>query len=80
MREDNVREIFTLLRQIQCDIASIKTLCPHHENQIDEMGGRLSTCEAVINRATGMYTIIGFVAGIVGSFVVGIALHFLTRK
>jgi hypothetical protein len=27
-----------------------------------------------------MYTIIGFVAGIVGSFVVGIAVHFLTRK
>jgi len=80
MSEDNVREIFTLLRQIQCDIASIKTLCPHHEKQIDEMGGRLSTCEAVINRATGMSTIIGFIAGILGSIVVGIALHFLTRK
>jgi hypothetical protein len=80
MSEDNIREIFTLLRQIQCDIASIRTLCPHHEKQIDEMGGRLAKCEAVINRATGMYTIIGFVAGIVGSFVVGIAVHFLTRK
>ncbi len=80
MSEENVREIFTLLRQIQCDIASIRTLCPHHEKQIDEMGGRLAKCEAVINRATGMYTIIGFVAGIVGSFVVGIAVHFFTRK
>ena len=80
MSEENIREIFTLLRQIQCDIASIRTLCPHHEKQIDEMGGRLANCEALINRATGMYTIIGFVAGIVGSFVVGIAVHFLTRK
>jgi hypothetical protein len=80
MSEENIREIFTLLRQIQCDIASIRTLCPHHEKQIDEISVRLSTCEAVINRATGMYTIIGFIAGIIGSFVVGIAIHFLTRK
>jgi len=47
--EDNIHEIFTLLRQIQCDIASIRTLCPHHEKQIDEMGNRLSKCEEVIN-------------------------------
>jgi hypothetical protein len=80
MSEENIREIFTLLRQIQCDIASIRTLCPHHEKQIDEISVRLNTCEAVINRATGMYTIIGFIAGIVGSFVIGIAIHFLTRK
>lgn len=80
MSEENIREIFTLLRQIQCDIASIRTLCPHHEKQIDEISVRLSTCEAIINRATGMYTIIGFIAGIIGSFVVGVAIHFLTRK
>jgi len=80
MSEDNIHEIFTLLRQIQCDIASIRTLCPHHEKEIDEMGTRLSKCEEVINRATGMYTIIGFIAGILGSIVVGIALHFLTKK
>jgi hypothetical protein len=80
MSEANIHEIFTLLRQIQCDIASIKTLCPHHEKEIDEMGTRLTKCEEVINRATGMYTIIGFVAGIVGSLVIGIALHFFTKE
>jgi len=80
MSEDNIHEIFRLLREIQCAIASIRTLCPHHEKEIDEMATRLSTCEEVINRATGMYTIIGFIAGILGSLVVGIALHFLTRE
>jgi len=80
MSEANIHEIFTLLRQIQCDIASIKTLCPHHEKEIDEIGTRLTKCEEVINRATGMYTIIGFIAGIIGSFVVGIALYFITGK
>jgi hypothetical protein len=80
MSEDNIHEIFRLLMEIQCAIASIRTLCPHHEKEIDEMATRLSKCEEVINRATGMYTIIGFIAGILGSLVVGIALHFLTRK
>ena len=80
MSEDNIHEIFRLLREIQCAIASIRTLCPHHEKEIYEMATRLSKCEEVINRATGMYTIIGFIAGILGSLVVGIVLHFLTRK
>jgi hypothetical protein len=80
MSEANIHEIFTLLRQIQCDIASIKTLCPHHEKEIDDIGTRLTKCEEVINRATGMYAIIAFVAGIIGSFVVGIALFFITGK
>jgi len=80
MNEDNIHEIFTLLRQIQCDIASIRTLCPHHEKEIDEMGARLSKCEEVINRAAGMYTIIGVLAGGIGSVVVGVAIHLCTRK
>jgi len=80
MDEADIKEIYTLLRDIKCDIAGIRVMCPEHTKQIDAINQRVVQCEAVINRATGMYTIIGFVAGIVGSFVVGIAVHFLTRK
>jgi hypothetical protein len=80
MNEEDCREVFRLLREIKCDISAIHVMCPEHAKQIDAINQRVVRCEAVINRATGMYTIIGFVAGIVGSFVVGIAVHFLTRK
>jgi hypothetical protein len=80
MSQEDVRDIYKLLRDIKCDIAGINVKCPEHSKQIEAINARVIQCEAVINRATGMYTIIGFVAGIVGSFVVGIAVHFLTRK
>jgi hypothetical protein len=80
MSEDNIHEIFRLLREIQCAIASIRTLCPHHEKEIDEIGTRLAKCEEVINRAAGMYTIIGLLAGAIGSVVVGVAIHLCTSK
>jgi len=80
MTNEDSREVFALLREIKCDIAGINVKCPEHAKQIDGINQRVVRCEAVINKATGMYTIIGFVAGIVGSFVVGIAVHFLTKK
>jgi hypothetical protein len=80
MNEEDCREVFRLLREIKCDIAGIHVMCPEHAKQIDAINLRVTQCEAVMNRAAGMYTIIGVVAGAIGSVVVGVAIHFCTSK
>jgi len=80
MNETDVKDIYTLLLDIKCDIAGIRVMCPEHTKQIDAINQRVVQCEAVINRASGMYTIIGVVAGAIGSVVVGVAIHFISSR
>jgi len=80
MDETDVKDIYTLLRDIKCDIAGIRVMCPEHTKQIDAINQRVVQCEAVINRASGMYTMIGVLAGAIGSVVVGVAIHLCTKK
>jgi hypothetical protein len=80
MDETDVKDIYTLLSAIRCDIAGIRVMCPEHTKQIDAINQRVVQCEAVINRAAGMYTIIGVLAGSIGSVIVGVAIHLCTKK
>jgi hypothetical protein len=80
MENTDLKDIYTLLSSIKCDIAGIRVMCPEHTKQIDAINQRVVVCEAVLNKACGMYTLIGVLAGAVGSIVVGVAIHFLTNK
>lgn len=80
MDETDVKDIYKLLSEIKCDISGIRVMCPEHTKQIDAINLRVVQCEAVINRAAGMYTMIGVLAGAIGSVVVGVAIHFITSR
>lgn len=79
MANEDLREIYSLLRDIKADIASLKT-----ENRIDHESlvavvARIDRVESVIDRAMGAKAIICLVASAIGAVIVAGLQWLFTR-
>ena len=80
MANEDLREIYGLLRDIKADIASLKTENRLDHAAIEKVEERIDKVESVLDRAMGAKAILCLVASAIGAVVVAGLQWVLSRK
>lgn len=80
MTNDDLREIYGLLREIKEDIASIKTANNFDHERIDAVESRIDEVESILDRAMGAKAILCLIASVIGAIMVAIIQWIFSRS
>ncbi len=79
MTNDDLREIYGLLREIKEDIASIKTANGFDHERIDAVESRIDEVESILDRAMGAKAILCLIASVIGAIMVAVIQWIFSR-